>query len=127
MWDPCTPRESSSGPFCIWDMPPIIVRYRAFVSQWSAWFEGAPQTACTGDFSMDAVCRLLTDHGVPPGDVELQVDADLSGAKVATLIAQWQPPDLQFACAHCNGRGEYVGVLEREGCPRCGGRGIIRW
>ena len=32
---------------------------------------------------------------------------------------------LLLPCGDCQGRGEYVGLLERKTCPTCGGRKVV--
>ena len=37
----------------------------------------------------------------------------------------WDPPELLFPCGACEGRGEYVGLLERDVCRTCAGRKVV--
>jgi len=104
-------------------MPPIIVRYCDTARQWQAWFQGNPCITYCGESSTQAVHRVLQGHGTPAGDIELRVDQDDGRASVTK--ATWWPPDLMLRCEHCNGNGEYIGLIQREPCTRCAGSGFV--
>lgn len=103
-------------------MAPILVHYCDTAGQWQAWFDESACIAYGGEFSMQAVHRLLEGYGTPAGDVELHVDCADGSMQVQS--ATWQPPDLLLKCEHCNGKGEYVGLATVERCGRCDGRGF---
>ena len=103
-------------------MPPVIVQYCEPAHQWQAWFDRNPCVAYGGEFSMQAVHRLLECHGTPPGDIELHIDQ--TGTHPLIQGATWQPPDLLLKCEHCNSTGKYVGLATVEECQRCAGRGF---
>ena len=72
---------------------------------------------------LNAGCpSLLEGDGTPPGDIELHIDQ--TGNHPLIQGATWQPPDLLLKCEHCNGTGEYVGLVTVEKCQRCAGRGF---
>lgn len=103
-------------------MPPVIVHYCDTATQWQAWFDRNPCVAYGGEFSMQAVRRLLEHDGAPAGQIELRIDQ--ANGSVLIQPATWQPPDLLLKCEHCGGKGEYVGLATIEKCHRCAGRGF---
>lgn len=104
-------------------MPPIVARYSDTARQWQAWFDGNPCVTYGGEFSMQAVRRVLEGHGTAAGQIELRIDQPDGSTLVQA--ATWQPPDLLLPCEHCNGTGEYVGLATVEKCQRCAGRGSL--
>lgn len=105
--------------------PTIVVRYNETAGQWQAWFDGFPHVAYGGEFSMEAVHRLLEGSGTDASDLMLHVDQDQIGSGVLIRSVVWQPPELLFRCEQCNGKGEYVGLAVVEKCGACEGRGWI--
>ena len=104
-------------------IPVIVVRYCDTAGQWLAWFDGAPCVCYGGEFSTEAVHRLLDGSGTDACDLTLRVEqADKS---VMIHGAVWQPPELLRRCEQCNGKGEYVGLTIVEKCGGCSGRGFL--
>lgn len=103
----------------------IIARFSPDSGQWVAHFENAPQVAFGGDLPVVAIRRLLDGAEAAPGTYPLACDADRAGSSVLLRAVIWQPPEVLFQCPSCEGRGEYVGFMEREKCKACGGRGLV--
>jgi hypothetical protein len=74
-----------------------------------------------------AIRRLLEKTDAGPDEYALVCDADLSGRHAHTIHRSiiWDPPDLLLPCGACDGRGEYVGLLERKTCLTSGGRKVV--
>src|SRR5262245_34342945 len=103
----------------------IIAKHDPSANQWVAHFDGNPCHGFGGDMPAVAVRRLLDGEECEPGRYLLLCDADLAGSHRLRLEIDWQPPELLFPCLACEGRGEYVGLLEREVCRSCGGRKVV--
>jgi hypothetical protein len=105
----------------------IIVRYDAQGQQWCAAFDGKPQIVFDGNMPAVAIRRLLEGTEAEPDEYALICDADLSGTGAHTIYRSiiWNPPELLLPCGDCQGRGEYVGLLERKTCTTCGGRKVV--
>jgi hypothetical protein len=105
----------------------IIASYVPQAGQWVAAFDGTPQVAFGGNMPAVAIRRLLDDTEAHPDSYALICDADLSGTGAHTIHRSviWNPPELLLPCGDCQGRGEYVGLLEREICQTCGGRKLV--
>lgn len=101
----------------------IVARFTG--GQWVAHFEGKPQGAFGSDLPVKAVRRLLEGMEVEPGAFNLLCDGEGPGDEVLRYSVVWDPPELQFPCQACEGRGEYVGLFEREVCQGCLGRKVI--
>jgi hypothetical protein len=71
--------------------------------------------------------RLLDGTETHPNSYALICDRDLTGTGAETLYRSiiWNAPELLLPCGDCHGCGEYVGLLERETCPTCGGRKMV--
>jgi DnaJ-class molecular chaperone len=95
--------------------------------QWCAAFDGKPQVAFGGDMPAVAIRRLLEGTEAHPDSYALMCDANLSGTGAHTIYRSniWNPPELLLPCGDCRGKGEYVGLLERETCQTCGGRKVV--
>jgi hypothetical protein len=72
-----------------------------------------------------AIRRLLDGTEAEPACYSLLYDRDLSGTGVLNRSIVWNPPELLLPCGDCQGRGEYVGLFERETCQTCGGRKML--
>src|SRR5437868_5237038 len=105
----------------------IIAVYDADAGQWVARFDDRPQVAFGGDMPAVAIRRLLEGTEAAPDGYSLICDADLSGLGAHTIYRSisWDPPELLLPCGDCRGKGEYVGLLERETCKTCGGRKVV--
>ena len=99
----------------------ITCRFNSDAGQWVASFDGEPQTTFGGDLAVIAICRLL--EGSPAGRYKLICESDCSTMFLRPMV--WNSPDLSFVCPHCKGRGEYVGLMERQTCELCAGRGLV--
>jgi hypothetical protein len=71
------------------------------------------------------VRRLLDETAAVSDSHTLLCDLDLAGTGVLYRSIIWNPPELLLPCGDCHGRGEYVGLLERETCGTCGGRKMV--
>ncbi len=71
-----------------------------------------------------AIRRLLEATEAEPDEYALIGDADLSATGAHTIFRSiiWNRPELLLPCGDCHVRGEYVGLMERETCPTCGGK-----
>jgi hypothetical protein len=103
----------------------IIARYDAQAGQWVATFDGNPQVAFGGDMPVVAIRRLLDGTEAHPDSYTLLCDQDLAGTGVLYRSIIWNPPELLLPCGDCQGRGEYVGLHERDVCQTCGGRKMV--
>ncbi len=103
----------------------IICQFAHDGGQWIAHFDGAPVFAFGGDMPVKAIRRLLEGKSVAPARFVLLCDRDRVGSGVLQYTIVWEPPELLFPCQACEGRGEYIGLLEREVCHACGGRKLI--
>ena len=105
----------------------IIARYDAPAEQWVATFEGIPQVTYGGNMPAVAIRRLLDGTEAGADCYALICDMDLSGTGAHPIHRSiiWDPPELLLPCGDCRGRGEYVGLLERETCRTCGGRTVV--
>jgi DnaJ-class molecular chaperone len=72
-----------------------------------------------------AIRRLLEFTEAASGTYLLICDQDLAGSGVIHREIIWDRPELLFPCPDCRGRGEYVGLLERETCRTCAGRNVV--
>jgi hypothetical protein len=101
--------------------------YDAHAEQWVATFDDRLQVAFGGSMPAIAIRRLLEGTEAAPDAYALICDADLSGSDSHTIHRSivWRPPELLLPCGDCQGRGEYVGLLERETCGTCGGRKMV--
>ena len=103
----------------------IVCRFNDDSGQWVAHFEPTPHVAFGGDMPVVAIRRLLEGTEAAPDGYTLICDSDLAGSRVLRREIIWHPPELLFPCGACEGRGEYVGLLERETCGTCGGRKVV--
>ena len=104
------------------DDSPIFVRPDG--DQWSTYFDGKPNLSYGGDSPIKAVRRLL--EGVEAVSAASQLlNFGKTEADVDRFSILWDPPLLLFECQACEGRGEYVGLFEKEVCRGCGGRKMI--
>jgi hypothetical protein len=124
---PRSPRRKWTCPFFIPDAADhqIIVHYDAQAGQWVAAFDGTPQVAFGGNMPVVAIRRLLDETEAASDSYTLLCDQDLAGTGVLYRSIIWNPPELLLFCGDCQGRGEYVGLLERETCGTCGGRKMV--
>ena len=106
-------------------VPTIIVRYNDPGRQWEARLDGPSCVTYTAALPSPAVHRLLLEYGTPAGNLLVRIDRDQTGLPPLFQEAVWKPPELLFKCERCNGTGEYVGLLEREKCGPCKGRGWL--
>jgi hypothetical protein len=103
--------------------PVIVVRYCETGSQWQAWFNETTCLCYGGEFSTEAVHRLLEGSGTDACDLTLHVDRPDKSTMIQEAV--WQPPELLLRCEQCDGKGEYVGLAVVEKCGTCRGRGWI--
>ena len=99
----------------------IICRLDA--GQWVAHFEQTPQVAYGGDLPIVSIRRLLEGTEAVPDTYTMICDQAGSDILLRSMI--WDSPELLFRCPDCEGRGEYVGLLERRTCPTCQGRKVV--
>ena len=100
----------------------IIVQHSDTAGQWSAYFADALHIAFGSDVPMGTVRRLLHGTVSLPGEYELYSDQVQVGSGVLVRAVTWPPPELLFPCPACEGKGQYVGLIEVETCRVCGGR-----
>jgi hypothetical protein len=98
---------------------------RSADGHWVAHFDGKPNCAFGSDMPVKAVRRLLEGMEAEPGVFTLLCDGDLAGSHILRYSMVWDPPELLFPCQACEGRGDYVGLLERTACRACGGRKVV--
>lgn len=103
----------------------IIARFSPDAKQWIAHFENVPQVAFGGELPVPAIRGLLEGTEAAPDAYTLRCDQDLAGSGILLRSVIWDPPELLFPCSDCNGRGEYVGLHDREPCGTCRGRGCV--
>lgn len=103
----------------------IIAKFDAMGGEWIGHFADRPQVGFGGDLPVVAIRRLLEGTESAPDTYTLECDRDLIGSGIILRSIIWDPPELLFRCPGCDGRGEYVGLHERERCRRCGGRGRV--
>jgi hypothetical protein len=103
----------------------IVCQFNSEADQWVAYFGGAPQAAFGGSLPVVAIRRLLEGLEAPADLYTLVCDRDLSGSGILQRSFVWEPPEMLFVCPSCDGKGEYVGLMERETCEPCGGRGLL--
>src|SRR5262245_4052242 len=114
------PVESMNDP-----IPIIIAKHDALAGQFVAHFDDNPTHGFGGDLPAAAVRRLIEGEECEPGPYLVLCDANRAGSDWLRLKIEWAPPELLFPCLACEGRGEYVGLLERHVCPSCGGRKFV--
>jgi hypothetical protein len=102
----------------------IIARLRAPGNEWLAYFQETPGHAYYSDTPVKAVRRLLEGTEAESGVFAVLCDGAEGEATVYYEVT-WDAPLLYFPCSACDGRGEYLGLLVREVCQRCGGRKVI--
>jgi len=103
----------------------IVCQFNPDVEQWVAYFGGAPQAGFSGDLPVVAIRRLLEGLDAPADSHSLICDSDLLRGGILQQSFTWNPPEMLFVCPSCDGKGEYVGLMERETCGPCRGRGVI--
>ena len=103
----------------------IVCQFNPDADQWVAYFGGAPQAAFGGSLPVVAIRRLLEGTEAPAISYTLICDGDLFGSSILQRSFLWEPPEMLFVCPSCEGKGEYVGLMERESCEPCGGRGLV--
>lgn len=108
-------------------LPSIIVRYELAYDRWLACFSASRQIVFGGELPSIAIRKLFDAVDPLTGSYELRCDHDWSdtGDVPQPRFIRWDPPDLFFSCPSCNGSGEYVGLLLREECRTCRGRGVV--
>jgi hypothetical protein len=99
------------------DQLTIVVQYQDFAQQWVAHFEGDPCHPFCANMPMVAVRQLLEGSETEPHTMLLRCDRDQSAIGVLQMSIVWDPPEILVPCRECEGRGEYVGLREREVCP----------
>ena len=107
------------------DQITIVVQYQDLGEQWVAHFDGDPCHAFGGNMPLVAVRRLLEGSEAEPDTYVIRCDRDRAATGILQFAVVWDPPELLVPCRACEGRGEYVGLLEREVCPSCGGRKVM--
>ncbi len=95
----------------------------ATAGQWRACFEGSRPYAFHSENPLKAV-RLLLERTRTEPAVFLLV-CDQAGSEPLKCSVTWDPPELLLPCQACEGRGEYIGLFEREVCVGCRGRGVV--
>jgi hypothetical protein len=107
---------------------PIIAKYEPRSGRWYAVFDDTPEFGFDADTPVVAIRRLLEFIEPANGTYWLICDRDLSGTGAHPIHREiiWDRPELLFPCGDCRGRGEYVGLIERETCQTCGGRKVVR-
>jgi len=103
----------------------IVVNYDSWARQWIAHFAPKPDDAYGGDLPVAAIRRLLDGTDAASAVYHLICDQDLSGWGVLNQTIIWDSPELLCTCSDCRGRGDYVGLVERETCRTCNGRTVI--
>ncbi|MSR59345.1 MAG: hypothetical protein EXS05_17165 [Planctomycetaceae bacterium] len=105
-------------------MPSRIIRVIPYggAFQWSASFDGRPQTAFGGNTAIVAVRRLLEGTEAAADQYTVLCDQPIPG--IINPVT-WNPPELLAVCPECEGRGDYVGLQEVERCGGCRGRGVV--
>ena len=104
------------------DESTIIVRTNA--DKWAAHLDGAPDLAFGENSLVKAVRRLLEGIEAEPAVFTILNQGDGSDDERRCSVV-WDPPELLFPCQTCEGRGEYVGLIESEVCRGCGGRKVV--
>ena len=103
----------------------IVCQFNPDADQWVAYFGGAPQAAFGGNLPIVAIRRLLEGTEAPAVSCILICDSDLLGTGILQRSFVWEPPEMLFVCPSCEGKGEYGGLMHRESCQPCGGRGLV--
>jgi hypothetical protein len=106
------------------DNPRVVVRYGG--DQWVAYFESVPQVAFGGEKPLNALRRLLEGTEAEQGSYVMQWVQETPDSGTPFWSVSWDPPELLIPCQACEGRGEYVGLLEREVCRACGGKKVVQ-
>src|SRR5262245_50424403 len=104
----------------------IVVQYQELGQQWVAHFDGELCRSFGGNMPLVAVRRLLEGTDNQPETLTVRCDRDRAATGILQFPIVWEPPEMLITCRACEGRGEYVGLLEREVCPSCGGRKVVR-
>lgn len=102
--------------------PPIVISHSVDAGHWTASFEDKAHVTFGGNTAFVAIRRLLEMTEAGHGTYSLTSSRDPSATGQIPESVIWDPPELLVSCPDCNGRGEYVGLLQVEKCKNCGGR-----
>ena len=95
------------------------------VGLWLAWIDDRPFDGEWVDDPAIALRRFL--ESTFPDEMEFDFSCDQAVAGVGTLKRDliWRPPEILATCTECRGSGAYVGLLCRESCRICEGKGYL--